>query len=241
MQPLQINNSNWLLDHEERLTKERVQSRVARGVARHRLHGDSVETGDNWIFAQDTYDTCSILHVSLKYGVSDKGTEQYVKIFKAVGVEADRTRALPKTRRTVRNRVVQGYDTSVYLKYEYTFPPGLPKEFKTAPFVVKKMTAVLEDLLEDPDLVQPGNFYFSDYSKPRPGEYTLTVPQRSHQQPVRFRSLSLATPVTAPPQPHCTARTVKSTLVRVGVQGRRALQNVSNVFTDGNTCVTQNF
>ena len=141
-------------------------------MAKLKLRDNSSETGENWIFSQDVLDTRSILNTSLRNGVSDRGTEDFVKLLQETGPEAERIGALPRTWRTTKKRVVQGSDLTSLVKRVYTFPEGFPLQNKRAPLVLKKLSAVLEELLEDPDLVQPGNFYFGDYSEPRAGEVT---------------------------------------------------------------------
>ena len=119
-------------------------------------------------------DVCSVLKTTLQNGVSGRGTEGYVKLLKDLGAEAPRVDNLPRTFRTTKKRIVEGYDTSCFCKYECTTPADAKGKRKPtkAHFTLKDFQAALQELLCDPELVQPGNFYFGDSTPRRQGAVT---------------------------------------------------------------------
>ena len=124
------------------------------------MHNDALETGHNWAFDEELLDICRFLNVAVQRGISNAGAEDYIKFFKGIAPEAERVDALPKTWRTVVKRVVEGYDSSGFIKGTYKLPSICKLRDRAVPHVIRDFEAVLADLLEDPRLVSEGNFYF---------------------------------------------------------------------------------
>lgn len=160
--PRDVDVNLWIIPHEQRLQEEFVRVMRVEGISRLEVHDDSETSGQNWVFQEDLLDITSVLNIAFKHGVPNAAVEEYVKLFQRLAPESARIQVLPKTFRTMKNRVMAGFTPDDYVRCEYEFPDNLPVTTKTAPFLLKKFDVALTECLTDPRLMEPGNFYFGD-------------------------------------------------------------------------------
>jgi len=179
-QPRQVSPQLVMAEHVLRLEKEFCAMKINDGIMKFRevyggFPGAGVEEGENWVFPSDLLDICSVVHLGLQYQLPDAGIEAHGRLYRSMACDhCTRIHRLPKTFRIMKKRIMKGFDESSLVKYEYRFPDSVPISNKTASFVLKKFPALINDLLEDPRLMEQGNFYFGD-GIPDPGEWFCCV------------------------------------------------------------------
>lgn len=111
---------------------------------------------------QTQFDELSFLGWATKYGVSDTGFEELMRLLKDIGQGCARIDSLPRSWRTLVSHAMQDYDYTPLKSFKFPVPEHLKLGSTTeVEFVVKDFRAVVMDLLANSTMMQHGNFYFS--------------------------------------------------------------------------------
>jgi hypothetical protein len=159
-----MNPSTTMEMHTRRLESEYSEVKVRRGLEKlDAVFGGQPGPDENWAFPSELLDICSIVNVGLKYGVPNSGIQEFIRLFKSMACEdCDRINAIPLAFRTLKGRVMSGYDYDCMERFEYVFPDNVNISDKRAPFALKKFSSLLNEMVEDPRVMEPGSFYFGD-------------------------------------------------------------------------------
>jgi len=135
--------------HVQRLEDEYSSMKIERGIMKFKevYGGFPGEKDENWVFPSELLDICSVVHCSLQYQVANGGVEAYQRLYSGMACDGCyRIHRVPKTFRSMKKRIMKGYDESSLVVFEYKFPAGLDIAQKTATFVLKKYPALLRDI-----------------------------------------------------------------------------------------------
>lgn len=163
-------------DHQQRVNQEFPKWAKEVGLRLNKLHPDSCEKGEDWVMNKKLHDVVGLSELAIKHGFSDTAIEETVSYMKELaGPDSFRIHRLPSTWRTMRDMIMQGFDTKTMKDgVSFPVPPELGLPFTEVPIAMKTFKAVLEELLFDPDLMGPGDFIFGDRTDPAGKESCIT-------------------------------------------------------------------